>query len=193
MKNLTLTLIFATCFGAAIPIHAAMPWSLEFRTNGATAIEDFGDSELHPGFGFETTAAYYFLEHLAVYAGWGWQHFGTDDKLFGQKYDVEETGYRFGLQFKHPLFDTPLSYLVSLGGLYSHLELESDDNDTSLDSGHGFGGEIGAGLVIPISDSWSFMPGVRYHYLSRSMTIDGMERDLDLSYFSYGASVIWSF
>lgn len=193
MKNLTLTVTFVIFCGAAAPVHATTPWSLEFRTNGATAIQDFGDSELRPGFGFEPTAAYYFMEHLAVYAGWGWQHFTTDGKLYGHKLDVEETGYRFGLQFKHPLFGTELSYVVNFGGLYSHLELENDDNDTIMDSGHGFGGELGAGLVIPISGNWGFMPSIRYHYLSRSLSIDGIERDLDLSYLSYGASIIWSF
>ena len=193
MKNLRLCLIFAIFSGMAMPVYAAAPWSLEFRANGANSLGDFGDSELHPGFGFEPTVAYYFMEHLAVYGGWGWQHFSTESALYGQQFDVEETGYRFGLQFRHPLFDTRLSYLVSLGGLYSHLELESDDNDTSFDSGHGFGGEIGAGLVIPINDSLSFMPGVRYHYLSRSLKMDGRDRDLELSYLSYGASMSWSF
>jgi hypothetical protein len=65
-----------------------------------------------------------------------------------------------------------------------------DLNDITIDSSHGFSGELGAGLVIPIRDNESFMPSACYHYLSRSLSIDGIEGNLDLSDLSYGASII---
>jgi len=191
MKSAIFTVVCCVLAAASGTVQAANRWGLELRANTAAPLEDMGDFELNQGFGLEASATYYFMEHLGLYAGWGWQHFSTEGRSGFESLDVEETGYRFGLQFVHPIEGTRLSYLISGGGIFSHIELE--DDDIVQDTGHGFGGEFGAGLVYPVNESLGLMADLRYHYLPRTLTTSGIEKDLDLSYLSCGISVVWSF
>ncbi len=194
MKNLV---IGSLCLLSIATLTSANPekkWSIEMRGNMAAPLQDLGKYELNPGFGLETTASYNFKHHMAIYAGWGWQHFSADNNPnAGNKLDFEETGYRFGFQFVHPIGTAKLSYLISAGGVFNHIEAENSDGDIVADTGHGLGGELGAGLIFRISDSWSFMPSVRYQYLPQTIDLYGKESDFDLSYMACAASFIWSF
>lgn len=193
MKYLTPSCICLLLFSSTQAVQAQKLWNLEFRGNLATATQDLGDADLDTGFGFEGTIAYRFMPHLAAYAGWSWQQFSAEESFVGTDTDFEETGYRFGLQFIHPIGDTKYSYLLSAGGLYNHIEVENDGIEFADDTGHGFGFEIGAGLVFPLNENWNFIPNIRYRYLARSIKINEQETDLDLSYLSFGASLTWSF
>jgi hypothetical protein len=155
-------------------------FSVAIDADAAFATQDLGAADLGMGFGFEATVAYRFMPHLSAYAGWGWHHFSADGFLPGIDMDAEETGYTFGLEFAHPLGRSPLGYFVQAGGLYDHIEFESS-NET-MDTGHGLGWQLGAGLVAPLGSKWSLMPGVHYRSLSRDIEVGNVSTDLDLTY-----------
>ena len=85
--------------------------------------------------------------------------------------DFEETGYTFGFQFIHPIEETSLSYLIRVGGIFNHIEVENGSGEIISDSKHGLGWEIGAGIVIPIFNRLNLLPSVRYRSLSRDIEI----------------------
>jgi hypothetical protein len=193
MKKLLLTiaaLILLTLFGQS---YAQNKWSLEFRPGVDYATEDIADADLGLGFGAELTIAYRFMPHLAAYAGWSYNNFAVDQSFAGTDASFEETGYTFGLQFIHPIGESGLSYLVRAGGTYNHLEIENNDGDIIIDSGHGFGWQVEAGLVILLNEKFSLLPSLRYRSLNRDIEIENVSTSVDLNYLSVGVGLSWSF
>ena len=174
-------------------LQAQDRWSLDIRGAADYATTELGDADLNFGLGFEGAAAYRFMPHMAVYMGWGWNHFNADQSFAGSDIDFEETGYTFGLQFVHPLGDTQTSYLVRAGGVFNHIEVEDQERDFIGDSEHGFGWQIGAGLVFPLNNDWSLTPSVRYRSLSSDIEIDETTTAVDLNYISAGVGLSRSF
>ncbi len=164
-------------------------WSLEVRGGTAFPTQDFGVDELDTGVGFEGTVAYRFMPHLELYGGWDWYHFQADEALTLVDVDVEETGYAFGLRFEHPIemLGAPAIWLRA-GGTYNHIEIE-DHDDTTADSGHGLGFELGAGIALQLSDGWYLTPGARFRALTREFVVEGSEVDVDLTYFALEVGV----
>lgn len=160
-------------------------WSFEFRPGVNFASKKLGGTNLDTGFGLEGSFAYRFMPHLAVYAGWSWNRFGSDSKVNGTSLDFEETGYSYGLQFIHPIGDSKVNILARAGGLANHIEVEKGD-DIIADSGHGFGWQLEGGLAIPVGERWKLMPSIRYRSLSRDLTIETITESVDLNYFSAG-------
>jgi len=170
--------------------------SITFRPGANFPVKDMGATKLNNGGGFEATVAYKFIPNLAVYGGWGWNQFSEKESTADLKLQFEETGYTFGLQFIHPLCaESKLNFMIGAGGIYNHIETENNNGDIINDTGHGLGWQADAGLSIPIGhhNRWQIMPTVRYHALSRDMTIsDGTQTTADLNYFSAGVGVIWT-
>lgn len=125
-------------------------FSVEIGSEADFATQDLGAADLGTGLGLEATVGYRFMPHLSAYAGWGWRRFPADGFLSGMDMDAEETGYTFGLQFAHPLGATPFGYFVQAGGVYDHIEVEDNDSDLVMDTGHGLGWQLGAGIVLPL-------------------------------------------
>jgi hypothetical protein len=167
-------------------------WSFEFRPGINFATKDLGDVRLNTGFGYEGSFAYRFMPHLAAYAGWSWNKFGSDEEIDGASLEFEETGYTYGLQFIHPIGDSKINLLVRAGGLANHIEVE-EGGDVISDSGHGFGWQVEGGLTILLSEKWSLMPSVRYRALNRDIEIESVTTSVDLNYFSVGLGVAVSF
>ncbi len=163
-------------------------FSIELRPGVNFATQKLGQANLEMGYGIEGVIAYRFLEHLGVYAGWGWNHFGSDQQINGTNLDFEETGYTYGLQFIHPIGNSKVNLLLRAGGLANHIEVEQGD-DIVFDSGHGFGWQIEGGFAIPIGSHLSLMPSVRYRTLSRDLTIETVTTEVDLNYLSVGLGV----
>ena len=182
MRHLTAALLALSLLFVADTAMAQDRFGVELSLDGSTATQDVGDATLNPGFGFEANLTYRFMPHLSAYAGWGWQRFGSDGSFAGAEMDFEETGYRFGLQFMHPLGSTPVDYFVRAGGIYNHIELENSGGDITADSGHGLGWQAGAGIAVPIGAKWRFMPGLRYQSLSRDIEVGTVTTDVDLNY-----------
>src|SRR5690554_773436 len=126
MKNLTKSIVIFIVLFISHTSFSQEKWSIEFRPDINFPTEDFGDSKINTGYGFELTGAYRFMEHLSGYAGWSYNTFSLEDSDF----DFDETGYTFGLQFIHPLGTSEsLSYLLRAGATYNHMELENNDGD----------------------------------------------------------------
>ena len=172
--------------------YAQDRWSFELRPGVDFATKKLGDIDLNTGFGIEGSFAYRFMPHLAVYAGWSWNKFGSDTKINGTNLDFEETGYTYGLQFIHPIGDSKINLLARAGGLANHIEVEQG-GDVISDSGHGFGWQVEGGLAIPLSKKWILMPSVRYRSLSRDLTIETVTSSVDLNYLSVGLGIAVKF
>lgn len=168
-------------------------WSLEFRPGVDYATQDILDADLGLGFGAELTIAYRFMPHLAAYAGWSYNNFAVDQSFAGPDASFEETGYTFGVQFIHSIGESTLCYLLRVGGTYNHIEIENNDGDIIIDSGHGLGWQAEAGLVIPLGERFSLLPSVRYRSLNRDIKIENVNTSVDLNYLSVGVGLSWSF
>ncbi len=167
--------------------------SLELRPGVNYAVKDISDADLELGFGGELTIAYKFMPHLSAYAGWSYNNFAVEQSFAGPDASFEETGYTFGLQFIHPLGELNIDFLVRIGGTYNHIEIENNDGDIIIDSGHGLGWQAEAGIVIPISNKLELMPSVRYRSLSRDITIESTSTPVQLNYISVGFGLRWLF
>lgn len=184
----TATLLLLVSAGAA---QAQSPLGLEVRGGAAFATADLGDATLRTGGGLELTGTYRVMQHIHVYAGWDYHSFPMDTPFGGAKYDVDLTGYAFGLQFQHPLAGR-LGGWLRAGGMYSHIELENDAGTTMADSGHEFGWEVGGGLRLPLGSNLALTPGVRYRTLSADLDV-GEKRAVDLSFVAVEAGLSWTF
>jgi len=193
MKKLLFTIVALTLLTVFNQSIAQDKWSLELRPGVNYATQDIADANLELGFGTELTIAYRFMPHLAAYAGWSYNNFAVDQSFAGTDASFEETGYTFGLQFIHPIGESGLSYLVRAGGTYNHIEIENNDGDIIIDSGHGLGWQAEAGLVIPLSERFSLLPSVRYRSLNRDIKIENVSTSVDLNYLSVGVGLSWSF
>lgn len=192
MKTLKLLMLFALVFLVYQTTTAQNKWSVELRPNLDFPTKDLGDADIKAGFGFEAAVGYRFMEHLGAYVGWGYNTFNTDDPSFAGPGDTDfdETGYTFGLQFVHPIGTSDnLSYLVRLGGIYNHIEVENDAGNITSDSDHGLGWEVGAGVQIDLGGNWNLRPQVGYRALSRDIEIGTVTTDVDLNYFAFGVGV----
>ena len=193
MKKLLLNTVALTLVLIFNQSIAQDKWSLEFRPGVDYAMQDIADADLGIGFGLEGTIAYRFMPHLAAYAGWSYNNFAVDQSFAGTDASFEETGYTFGFQFIHLIGESTLSYLVRIGGTYNHIEIENNDGDIIIDSGHGLGWQAEAGLVIPLSERFSLLPSVRYRSLNRDIKIENVSTSVDLNYLSVGVGLSWSF
>lgn len=168
-------------------------FSFELNAGPSIALQELVDTDLKTGGGFEGLLHYRFMPHLGAYAGWGWNKFASEETFAGADVDFEETGYVFGLQFKHPINQTSLSWYVRAGGLYNHIEVENSDGDIIEDTGHGLGFHAGTGLDIQLSNKWSIIPSVAFHSLSRDLDGEGINTTLDLTYLSGRVGILKRF
>jgi opacity protein-like surface antigen len=159
-------------------------WGFEFNLGGSFATRDLAGASLNTGMGFEGIFNYRFLPHTGLYAGWGWNKFSADNSFAGSHMDFEETGYVYGIHFKHPLKGTKLSYYLRAGGLYNHIELENEDGNIIGDTGHGTGWQVAGGVELALSKKWNFTPGFKYNSLSRDVKFEGTTYSLQQDYFS---------
>lgn len=166
-----------------------------FELNGGAsfATRKLDDANLNTGFGFEGIFHYRFMPHTGVYGGWGWNRFGANKSFAGTDVCFEETGYVFGLQFKHPIGTMPLSYYLRAGGLYNHIEIENEDGDIIGDSGHGLGFQLAAGIDYSLGKNWSITPGLKFNYLSRDVEMGGVTTSLEHNYLSLRVGILKRF
>jgi hypothetical protein len=129
---------------------------------------------------------------LAIYGGWDWHRFTTDEALATVP-DIEETGYAFGLRFEHPIGAVGAPAVVlRAGGVYNHIEMENETGAIVEDTGHGLGWDAGAGVAFGVGDRWRAVPGVRFRSLTRDMTMGGITASSDLTYVAFELGVFFS-
>jgi len=166
-----------------------------FELNGGASLATSkpGNTSLKAGFGFEGVIIYRFLPHTGLYAGWGWNQFTADASFAGNDVCFEETGYVFGLQFKHPVGNSPLAYYLRAGGLYNHIEIENKEGDIIGDTKHGLGFQLAAGIDYALGKNWSLTPGLKFNYLSRDIEMDGSTTNLKHNYLMLRVGILKRF
>jgi len=168
-------------------------WGFELRPGVSFATQELGEASLETGFGLEGIIDFRIMPHASLYAGWGWNHFPADATLTGTATDVEETGYLFGVQFKHPIGNQNWGYFLRGGGIYNHLEMEDGEGNITYDTQHGWGWQASAGLDITFGSNWHLKPGVKYQSLSRDFTKATEIVPLDLRYISLSLGIAKGF
>ncbi len=168
-------------------------FGFELSGGASFATRELGGADLKFGFGGEGIFHYRILPHAGVYAGWGYNTFSAENSFAGNEIDFEETGYVFGLQFKHPIGISPVSYYVRAGALYNHIELENTDGKIIGDTGHGFGWQAAGGVDIPLGRNWSLTPGVKFNSLSGDVNMEGTTTQLDLNYIQVRVGILKKF
>lgn len=168
-------------------------FGFEFNGGASFATRELGGVDLKTGLGFEGLLHYRFMPHLGIYAGWGWNKFSAENTFAGDNVDFEETGYVIGLQFKHEISSSSISYYLRAAALYNHIELEIEDLDKMEDTGHGLGFQIACGVSIPIGSNWSLTPGLKFNALSREIKLNGISTPLDLNYLSVRLGIAKTF
>ncbi len=167
-------------------------FGFEIGSGNSVATRKLGGNKVNPGFGVEGIFHYRFMPHLGAYAGWGWNKFGADESFAGNDVCFEETGYVLGLQYKHPIGESKTSYYLRAGGLYNHIELETD-GDVTHDSGHGPGWQLAGGFDFQLGKNWSLTPGIKFNSLSREIDFEGISKQLDLNYLSVRVGILKMF
>jgi len=168
-------------------------FGFEFNGGGSIATKEIDNAGLKPGFGFEAAFHYRFMPHLGVYAGWGWNRFGAETSFAGNDVCFEESGYVFGLNFKHPISTSKLAYYVRAGALYNHIETENAEGGFVNDSKHGFGYQLAGGIDINLGKNWSLTPGLKFNSLSRDTEFEGETKSLDYQYISARIGIVKRF
>jgi hypothetical protein len=195
--NRRATSLAALSLAFALPLSAlqAQRFGVDLRVAPAAPTQELAGADLSTGVGFGGTLAWRLQPHLAVYGGWDWLHFRADRSFAGTDLDFEETGYDLGLRFEHPFAgDEGLRYRIEGGATYKHVEVEDEEGELVSDSGHSFGFEGGAGVVVPFgTGAWRFAPMLRYRSLSPEFTVGGVTTDGKLSYAMLEIGVSWVF
>jgi hypothetical protein len=186
MQRIILALSATAAVGLAGELQAQQRVTVDLRAAAAVAAQKLAGTELDAGIGFGGTLAFRIQPHLHVYGGWDWLHFSADDSFAGSDRDFEETGYTFGLRFEHPVRgeEGRLAYRLEGGGTFKHIEIEDDEGELVADSDHGLGFEVGAALLMPLGDTWRFVPALRYRSLDRDFRIGSTTTDASLRYVS---------
>lgn len=173
--------------------NAQRSCDMALRSGVNFPVKNLGNTKLEMGLSFEATLAYKFTQNMAAYAGWGLNAFDEKREDDDLRMHFEETGYTFGLHYKHAFAPgSNYKYMLGAGGTYNHIETENTHGHIINDSGHGIGWQMEAGLGIQISDRAQLIPSVRYRELSRVMTTEGITATGDLNYFSAGLIVTWT-
>ena len=156
-----------------------------FEINGGPSVptKEFVEG-IRMGFGFECIFQYRLLPHTGIYGGWGANWLSTESTNSENNMDYEETGYVLGLDFRHPIGDSKLSYYIRAGALYNHIETENDEGDIINDTKHGPGFQLAGGLDFNLGNNWSLTPGIKFNYLSRDTEYEGTPTQLDYQYIS---------
>jgi len=192
-RVLSLLIVFASlsCFAQ----EKESRFGIEVDGGASFAIKKLDDAKLKVGAGFEGTLHYRFYKHLGAYAGWGWNWLSAENSFAGKNCDFEETGYVLGLQFKHPIGNSPISYYVRAGALLNHIEIENSDGDIVEDTRHGLGYQLAGGVYIPVGKGWSINTGLKFNSLNRKDIefSDNIKRSLDLKYLSLRVGIVKEF
>lgn len=168
-------------------------FGFELSSGVSIATSKLSDAKLQPGFGLEGIFHYRFMPHTGIYGGWGWNRFGSDNSFAGSDVCFEETGYALGLQFKHPVGASALSYYLRGGGLYNHIETENAEGDVIHDTKHGWGFQLAGGIDINLGKNWSLTPGIKFNSLSRETKFEGVSKQMNLNHLSVRAGILKKF
>lgn len=191
-RKILIGLLF-TVLSLGIYAQEQSRWGFELSGGPTVAVGKVADASTKLGGGFEGIFHYRFMPHAGLYGGWGWNSVSAQNSFLGNNVSFEETGYVFGLQFKHPIANSQLSYFIRLGGLYNHIETENATGSIIHDTKHGLGFQSSMGLDIALGGKWSLTPSVKFNSLSRSIQpIEGIN-EMHLNYLSLRIGILKRF
>jgi opacity protein-like surface antigen len=193
MKTHLLTISTILIVFNSLTIAQENRFSFELNTGASYATRSLGGTDLNIGGGFEGIFAFKLMPHVQLLGGWGWNKFTAEESFAGPEMDFEETGYIFGLQFKHPIPKSDLLYFVRFNGLYNHIEIENNDGDIIDDTGHGIGWQIASGIAIPVNSKWTLTPGIKFNSLNRSIESTSYSKSLQQNYISLRVGMEYKF
>jgi opacity protein-like surface antigen len=179
--------------GTALAQENEKRFGVELNGDVSFVSSDLAGASLNTGLGFEAILQYRFMPFTSVYGGWGYNHFSANESFAGSDVDFEQTGYILGLQFKHPVGNSPVSYFLRAGMLYSHIETENNSGDIISDTGHGIGWQAAAGIEVSMGKNWSLAPGLKYNWLSGETDFEEANYQLDHRYVSARIGIIKRF
>ena len=168
-------------------------FGVELNGDVSFVSSDLAGASLNTGLGFEAILQYRFMPFTSVYGGWGYSHFSANESFAGSDVDFEQTGYILGLQFKHPIGNSPVSYFLRAGALYCHIETENNNGNIISDTGHGVGWQAAAGIEVALGKNWSLVPGLKYNWLSGETDFENATYQLDHRYVSAQIGIIKRF
>lgn len=186
----TFILVFIFCSTAQ---ENEKRFGVEINGDVSFATSELSGAKLNTGLGFETILQYRFMPYTSVYGGWGWNNFNADESFAGPDMDFEETGYILGLQFKHPMGNSPLAYFVRAGLLYNHIETENNDGEVLSDSDHGVGWQVAGGIEVDMGRNWSLAPGLKYNNLSGETKFEGNNYEFNHRYVAFRIGIVKRF
>jgi opacity protein-like surface antigen len=189
---LTITMI-ATLTLTSVAQENDKRFGVELNGEVSIVSTDLNGANLNTGLGFETILQYRFMPFTSVYGGWGYTHFNANESFAGTDIDFEQTGYILGLQFKNSIGESPLSYFVRGGLLYSHIEVENNAGEIISDTGHGVGFQVVGGVEVALGKNWSLAPSLKFNSLSGETEIEGVNHQLDLRYVSARLGIVKRF
>lgn len=193
------TKVLIVSFFIAISIFSAPAqvnekrFGIEINGDVSFATSEINGAKLNTGMGFETILQYRLFPYTSVYGGWGWNNFGANESFAGTDANFEETGYILGLQFKHPVGNSPLSYFVRAGFLYNHIETENNDGEIVSDSGHGPGWQVAGGIEVDLGKNWSLAPGLKYNNLPGETSFEDDKIEFNHRYVALRIGIIKRF
>jgi opacity protein-like surface antigen len=189
---LTITMI-ATLALTSVAQENEKRFGIELNSEVSIVSTDLNGANLNTGLGFETILQYRFMPFTSVYGGWGYTHFNANESFAGLDIDFEQTGYILGLQFKNSIGESPFSYFVRGGLLYSHIETENNDGEIISDTGHGVGFQVAGGLEVALGKDWSLAPSIKFNSLSGETELEGVNHQLELRYVSARLGIVKRF
>ncbi|MBN2683108.1 MAG: porin family protein [Bacteroidales bacterium] len=192
-KGLFALLVFALLSVSSFAQEKNKRFGFELSSGASMPTSKPGEVKLNIGYGFEGVLDYRFMPHAGIYVGWGWNSFGAESSFVGSDVCFEETGYIFGLQFKHPIGTKPLSLFLRAGGLYNHIEIENNTGDIVGDTGHGFGFQIASGIDYSFGKNWSITPGLKFNHLNKGVVVEGVTTNLIHNYIALRIGILKKF
>lgn len=173
--------------------NAQQTCDMALRSGVNFPVKNLGNTKLEMGLSFEATLTYEFSQRMAAYAGWGLNAFDEKTVDNDSHLHFEETGYTFGLHYKHEFAPgSNFKYMFGAGGTYNHIETENTHGHIINDSGHGIGWQMETGVGIQLNERAQLIPSIRYRELSGVITTEGATATGDLNYFSAGLIVTWT-
>lgn len=191
VERITVMVVFILLFFNYLP--AQHVWSLSVKSALNIPTEKMEKAEFKTGAGIEGTLSYKITSFLSAYAGWGWNKFSAEQSFAGNEVDFEETGYTAGVQFHYPTTISRFTYMVGVGAVYNHMEIEDNEGAVIADSRHEFGTQVETGVIIMAGKHFQFIPYARYRALPGEFTLDQTITNIDLRYFSFGLGLSWQF
>jgi hypothetical protein len=177
----------------AVESQAQKRWGITFKSGIDIPTEEFGGAELNSGAGGEAVLLYEITNFLSAYGGWSWNKFSAGNSFAGDDAAFEETGYTYGIQFNYPATTSQITYIVGIGGLFNHIEIEDVGGKLVADTKHKLGAQVETGILIILGKHLQLTPYGRYRTLSDEIEIDTRITPVNLNYLSAGIGLTWTF